>query len=31
MGVCAQRDGAVTVLTIAPFTLIRFERKQLMD
>jgi len=29
MGVCAQRDGAVTVLTIAPFTVIRFERKQL--
>lgn len=29
MGVCGQRDGAVTVLTIAPFTVIRFERKQL--
>jgi sugar lactone lactonase YvrE len=31
MGVCAARDGAVYVLTIAPFTLIRYERKQLAE
>ncbi|MFL5340878.1 MAG: hypothetical protein ACJ8F7_12090 [Gemmataceae bacterium] len=29
MGVCAGRDGSVYVFTIAPFTLIRFEAKQL--
>lgn len=28
MGVCAAKDGAVYVLTIAPFSLIRFERNQ---
>jgi sugar lactone lactonase YvrE len=31
MGICAMRDGSVYVLTIAPFTVIRFERKQLTE
>jgi sugar lactone lactonase YvrE len=31
MGVCALKDGSVYVLTIAPFTVIRFERKQLVE
>jgi len=29
MGVCGMKDGSVDVLTIAPFTLIRLEKKQL--
>jgi hypothetical protein len=29
MGVCAARDGAVYIMTIAPFTLLRFERGRL--
>jgi len=31
MGVCAAHDGSVYVLTIAPFTLIRFERNQMRN
>jgi hypothetical protein len=28
MGVCGMKDGSVYVLTIAPFTVIRYEKEQ---